>query len=129
MEMGYQRMIVWKKAMDVVVEAYDFVKHLPSDERFALSSQIRRAAVSIPANIAEGYCRAFGSQDWYRFVRIALGSAIELETHLMIVERTRLAPVDRINLMRCRLRDVIGLLYRIVQPSERKGPGANSPDP
>lgn len=72
--------------MDLVDEAYTLTKRFPEDERFGLTSQMRRAAVSIPSNIAEGYGRN-SRNDYRRFVAIANGSLRELETQLIIAGR------------------------------------------
>jgi four helix bundle protein len=69
---------------------------LPLDERFALTSQIRRAATSVPANIAEGFGR-WNSRDFARFLAIASGSLRELETHLVIVRRLGLVPGAKVD--------------------------------
>ena len=81
-----QDLIVWQRAMDLVTEVYRLVKHLPRNETYALSDQIRRSAASIPANIAEGYARS-AAKDYARFLVIARGSKYELETHLQICIR------------------------------------------
>ena len=89
MENGFQsvqRLKVWQKSMDLVETSYRLSARLPMDERFGLISQIRRAATSIPANIAEGFGR-WNARDFARFSAIASGSLRELETHLMIVQR------------------------------------------
>ena len=86
---GCQDLLVWQKSMDLVIESYELVKLLPLNEQFALSSQIRRAAVSIPANIAEGFGR-WHSNDFVHFLLIANGSLKELETHLLIGKRLNL---------------------------------------
>lgn len=83
---SYQDLIVWQKAMDLVVLTYRVTKQLPDDERFGLVSQSRRAAVSVPSNIAEGYGRN-RTGDYLRFLSIANGSLKELETDLLIAER------------------------------------------
>jgi four helix bundle protein len=72
--------------MDLVEISYKLSSRLPLDERFGLISQIRRAATSIPANIAEGFGR-WNARDFARFAAIASGSLRELETHLIIVQR------------------------------------------
>jgi len=82
----YKNLIVWKKSMDLVVEIYNLVKKLPKEETFALSSQMRRAVVSIPSNIAEGYSRNSEKQ-FAQFLSISKGSASELETQLLICMR------------------------------------------
>jgi four helix bundle protein len=89
MDNGFQsveRLKVWQKSMDLVETSYKLPARLPMDERFGLISQIRRAATSIPANIAEGFGR-WNARDFARFSAIASGSLRGLETHLMIVQR------------------------------------------
>ncbi len=76
----------WQKAMELVVESYRLTKLLPRSELFGLVSQIQRAAVSIPANIAEGHGREHLG-DYLRSLSIANGSLMELETHLLLIQR------------------------------------------
>jgi len=80
---NYQDLIVWQKAMDVAAEVYKVVKKLPKEETFVLSTQMRRAAVSIPSNIAEGQSRG-SKKEFIRFLSIAMGSKSELETQLLL---------------------------------------------
>ena len=80
---NYTELIVWQKAMSAVAMLYSLVKKLPKEELFALSDQMRRSAVSIPSNIAEGQQRGSGA-DFSRFIAIAQGSRAELETQLLI---------------------------------------------
>ena len=80
---GYKDLIVWQKAMSMAKEVYSLVKCLPSEERYALSDQIRRAAVSVPSNIAEGYARK-STKAYLSFLGIASGSCAELETQLIL---------------------------------------------
>ncbi|QQS17921.1 four helix bundle protein [Candidatus Saccharibacteria bacterium] len=75
---SFRDLVVWQKAIDFVDCAYDIVHALPVDERFVLSDQLRRSAISIPSNIAEGSKRGTRS-DFRNFTRIALGSAAEAE--------------------------------------------------
>ena len=80
---SYQDLAAWQNARELNYEIYQVTKEFPQDERFGLISQIRRAAVSIPSNIAEGYGR--GSRaDYIRFLRIARGSLFEVETQLIL---------------------------------------------
>ncbi|HVG31173.1 MAG TPA: four helix bundle protein [Pyrinomonadaceae bacterium] len=82
----HEHLDVWNKAMDLVVKVYRSTESFPKDERFGLTSQIRRAAVSVPANIAEGAARQSGKEFAY-FLSNAQGSASELETELLIAHR------------------------------------------
>jgi len=80
---SYQGLIVWQKAMDLTAIVYNLVKKLPKEELFALGSQMRRAVVSIPSNIAEGQDRNT-DKEFTQFMTIARGSKAELETQLLI---------------------------------------------
>jgi four helix bundle protein len=87
----YRDLTVWQKSMDLVVEIYRLSKRFPADEHWGLTSQIRRAAVSIPANIAEGNGRVYRA-DYVRFLSIARGSLREVETQLQIAVRLEYLP-------------------------------------
>ena len=78
---GFRDLKVWQKSMDLVTEIYALIKLLPNEERYVLSDQMRRAAISIPSNIAEGYGRN-ANKDFGRFLSIARGTKLELETQL-----------------------------------------------
>ena len=79
----FKDLIVWQKAMDLVVEVYNLVKKLPKEEQFALSDQMRRAVISIPSNIAEGRGR-YSIKEYNHFLSVAKGSNAELETQLLL---------------------------------------------
>jgi four helix bundle protein len=80
---SYKELIVWQKSVALVTKIYRATEAFPSTECFGLTSQMRRAAVSIPANIAEGYARKHRAE-YLQLLRIAFGSGAELETHLII---------------------------------------------
>lgn len=82
---SYRELIVWQRAMELIRETDEICAELPASERFELARQIRRAAGSIPANIAEGFAGRRPS-DLARYLTIARGSLLELETHLSIAE-------------------------------------------
>lgn len=82
---SYKDLIVWQKGILLVSEIYKLTEKFPKSEMFGLTSQIRRAAVSIPANIAEGYARKHRAE-YIQFIRIAFGSGAELETHILIAQ-------------------------------------------
>ena len=83
---GYRDLIVWQKSMDLVDEIYKITRLLSIEERFALSDQMRRSAVSIPSNIAEGYERK-SKKEYVQFLSIAKSSRAELETQIYICIR------------------------------------------
>jgi four helix bundle protein len=80
---NYKNLKVWQVSMDLAEELYKLSAELPNDERFGLVSQIKRSAVSIPSNIAEGTGRGT-EKDLARFLNIALGSSFELETQILL---------------------------------------------
>ena len=80
---GHKNLDVWQKAMSLVTSVYLLTKQFPKEELYSLTNQIRRAAVSIPSNIAEGRSRQ-SVRDFMRFVVMARGSIAELETQLLI---------------------------------------------
>jgi four helix bundle protein len=85
MGQSYRDLIVWQKAMVLVSEVYRITRVFPRDELYRLTSQLRRAAVSIPSNIAEGEAR-FSRKEFHHFLTQARGSLAELETQMLISE-------------------------------------------
>lgn len=83
---NYKDLIVWNKAINLVVDVYKIVDQLPRSENFALADQLRRAVVSVPSNIAEEQKRG-SRKEVVQFSRIALGSLAETETQLIIVDK------------------------------------------
>src|SRR2546426_3765214 len=86
MAQHYKDLIAWQKAMDLVVEIYATTEQFPSREKFSLTDQIRRAAVSVPSNIAEGQAH-YSHREFLHFLRHSRGSLAELETQILIAER------------------------------------------
>ncbi|HTL29666.1 MAG TPA: four helix bundle protein [Tepidisphaeraceae bacterium] len=86
MPQNYQDLVVWQKSMDLVEMIYQITRGFPKDELYGLVSQMRRAALSIPCNIAEGQGRG-GKVEFARFLRMAYGSLREIETQLLIAHR------------------------------------------
>jgi len=82
----HYKLEAWNKAVDLVIDIYRATDNFPKEERYGLTSQIRPAAISIPANIAEGAAR-FSSREFARFLSNAQGSASELDTELLIAHR------------------------------------------
>lgn len=92
---SYRDLRVWQRGMELAEGVYLLTKDFPADERFGLTSQARRAAASIPANIAEGHGRATGGA-YANFLRIAHGSLNELKTHLLLASRIGATTAERI---------------------------------
>lgn len=92
----FKKYTIWQDGIKFVKQIYLFSETLPADERFGLRSQITRAAVSIPSNIAEG-CGRNSDKEFKRFLEIALGSAFELETQLIIIKEINNKYEDDIN--------------------------------
>jgi four helix bundle protein len=93
---NYQELIVWQKAMDLVEDVYKSSKDSPREEIYGLTSQIRRAAVSIPSNIAEGQGRRT-TLGFLRHLSIAYGSLREVETQILIARRLRYVTQTRVD--------------------------------
>ena len=91
---SFRDLVVWQKAMNLVVEIYALTREFPRSEEYRLVGQMTRAAVSIPANLAEGHARQT-RRDYAHFVAIAKGSQAELETYLILVERLGFATPAR----------------------------------
>ena len=86
---SYRELIVWQKSIDLTVRTYEVTRRFPAEERYGLTSQMRRAAASVPANIAEGQARR-STGEFLQSLGIARGSLAELETFLTLSERLRL---------------------------------------
>ena len=82
---SYRDLVAWQLAMNLVTEIYCATKMFPIEERYGLSNQLRRAAVSVPSNIAEGQAR-FSAKEFHRFLATARGSLAEIETQLEIAK-------------------------------------------
>ncbi len=85
---SYRDLIAWQKGMQLVAAIDDVTEQFPSNEQFGLISQLRRAAVSVPSNVAEGRAH-YSNRDFVRFLRHARGSLAEIETQILIAEQRR----------------------------------------
>ena len=106
----YRDLKVWQEAMDLVVACYHLTEVFPKHELFGLTSQLQRAAVSIPANIAEGQNRQYDGE-FLKHLAIALGSLAELETHLQIAQRLGYLEEKVQNPLLERTRQISRMLY------------------
>jgi four helix bundle protein len=129
---SYRQLEVWAKAMDVAEGVYELVRHFPRQEEYRLTSQLVRAAVSVPANIAEGHARNT-RKDYAHFISMARGSAAELETLLLLAGRAKFASeqqvaglleeVERVSRMLNRLH------ARLKEPATQSNPQSPIPNP
>jgi four helix bundle protein len=85
---NFRNLIVWEKSMALVAEIYKITENFPNEEKFGLISQMRRAAISIPSNIAEG-CERETNKDFANFLIISKSSAAELETQILLAENLK----------------------------------------
>ena len=92
--MDYRDLVAWQKAMNLAELVYRETAEFPQEERYGLTSQMRRAAVSVPSNIAEGQGRRSTDEEFSRFLAIALGSICELETQLELSVRLQFMNKD-----------------------------------
>ncbi|MBE9200605.1 MULTISPECIES: four helix bundle protein [unclassified Nodularia (in: cyanobacteria)] len=90
---SYQDLKVWQEGMNLAEACYELTMTFPKEELYGMTSQIRRASTSIPANIAEGYGREY-RLEYIKFLRIAQGSLKELETHLLLSSRAKIGLTD-----------------------------------
>lgn len=115
---SYRDLRVWQQGIQIVKEVYRLVKKLPKEETYALSDQLRRAAVSIPANIAEGQAKQH-TRDYRRHLTIAKGSLAEVDTLFVIAGELGYIQQDEIARMESKLRDLRmplqGLINRLEQ--------------
>lgn len=90
---SYKDLFIWQKGIEIILIVYNLISEFPKDEVYSLSSQIKRCAVSIPSNIAEGYGRR-STQSYIQFIKIARGSLYELETQLIIADKLNFIKSD-----------------------------------
>lgn len=93
---NFKELKIWQKGFQIAINSFNITKSFPREERFALSSQINKAGVSIASNIAEGSSRN-SDKDYNRFIEISLGSAFELETQLLIARNIKYGDESLIN--------------------------------
>lgn len=109
MAMHYRATVVWNKAMAMVEEVYRLVPRLPREETYGIRSQLTRAAVSVPANVAEGWARE-SSREKLQFLAIAHGSLVEAETLVTLCERLGWFPEEETSAFRGLFNEVSRML-------------------
>jgi four helix bundle protein len=105
---------VWQKSIELVTDIYTLTKEFPKEELFGLTSQLRRAAVSIPSNIAEGSARNH-NKEFIQFLYIAQGSCAEIETQLIIAKNLNLISENTLKLLTERIADIRNMLVGLIK--------------
>lgn len=123
---NFRELEIWKRSMQLVKKTYEVTKDFPDYEKFGLKSQMQRAAVSIPSNIAEG-CSRNSQRDFKRFLEIAIGSAFELETQMILAadldyvkKEVNKKMVEEINSLQKQMNTFISYLKKI-SPKKKVG--------
>ena len=116
---NYKDLLIWQKGIKVAKECYLLTKDFPKEEVYGLTSQIRRSAVSISSNIAEGYGRR-STAEYIRFLNIAQGSINELETQLIIAKEVGYCPIERIASIINQLTEITKMLIALIKSLEKK---------
>jgi four helix bundle protein len=118
MKSSYRELLAWQKAMDLVDEVYRLTGTFPKSEVYLLSVQMRRAATSIPSNIAEGQGR-YSLKDFRHFLRDARGSALELETQCLIAQRQEYITARDIEDLELHIGEVVRLINGLIKYIDR----------
>lgn len=116
---SYHDLEVWKRSRLLVKSIYDLTKTFPKEEMFGLSSQMRRAAISIPSNIAEGYSR-HGIKDYIHFISISFGSTAEIETQLLLSQDIGYVDLATVDTIMAELKALQRMLHRLRQSLQSK---------
>ena len=116
---SYRDLKVWQKAMDLVVDCYNLTERFPRSETYGLVSQLQRAVVSVPANIAEGQGRSH-TREYLNHLSIAYGSLMEAETHLQIAARLRYIDDVSLDVLLRKSEEIGRMLNGLVQSLNRK---------
>ncbi|MDG4882606.1 four helix bundle protein [Mesorhizobium sp. WSM4884] len=111
---SYRELVVWQQAMDLATSTYEATKSWPKEELYGLTAQTRRAATSVPANLAEAYGRE-SRATYQQFLRIAQGSPKELETHLLIAQRIGIVASETVESLMTRTESVGKLLRLLIR--------------
>lgn len=116
---SYKELIVWQKSIELVKEIYILTNKFPKSELYGISNQMRRAAISIPSNIAEGYGRS-SVKEYKQFFSIAFGSGLELETQIIISKKLQLTANAEFSRSESLLEEVLRMLNKMLSNIRNK---------
>lgn len=115
----FKELKVWQKAIDLVTNTYKTTQKFPKEEIYGLTSQIRRSAISIPSNIAEG-CGRKTDKDFSNFLGISLGSSFEFETQLIICRNLEFINVEDFNNLESEIQHIQNMIIKLIKSLEDK---------
>ncbi len=114
----HKRLVVWQKSVDLVIHVYEAARRFPTAERFGLTSQMQRAALSVPSNIAEGAARK-SRREYVQFLYVARASASELDTQLEIAKRLKYLSTEGYERLQTELDSVAKMLNALISALSR----------
>ena len=115
----YKDLLIWQKAVDLVTDVYRNIKKFPSDERFVLGEQIRRSAISVPSNIAEGQARKH-TAEFRQFLYISLGSLAELDTQIIISEKLEYLNEEDASLFSKNITELRKMIFGVIRKLDNR---------
>jgi four helix bundle protein len=118
---NFRELKIWQKGMDIAVELYSFAALLPAEEKYGLRSQLQRAAISIPSNIAEG-CSRESETDFKKFLEYSLGSAFEIETQLIAIDRLHLVEYHAIKSLMNSINEEQKMINGFIESIKKRNP-------
>ena len=110
---SYKELEIWQKSIDLSLKTYQITSGFPPDEKYGLTSQLRRSAVSIPSNIAEGWGRN-SKKEFIHFLNIAKASCMELETQLIISSKLNIVKPEQLEDMNHQLESIIMMINKLI---------------
>lgn len=116
---SYKNLIVWQKAIELVTEVYLISKTFPGDEKFGIVSQLNRAVVSVPTNIAEGWGRE-SSKNYLQFLRISRGSLMEVETLMLISKNLNYVNEENFKIISDKIEETGKILQGLIKSMQQK---------
>lgn len=116
---SYKDLLVWQKSFELAIQLYEKSKTFPKEELYGITSQLRRAAFSIPSNIAEGYCRK-SSGSYIQFLEIAFASGAELETWLLATEKLHMLNSGEYQIFSVQLNEIMAMLNSLIGKLEKR---------
>ncbi len=116
---SYKDLLIWQKAVDLVTDVYRNIKKFPSDERFVLGEQIRRSAISVPSNIAEGQARKH-TAEFRQFLYISLGSLAELDTQVIISEKLGYLNEEVVSLFGKKITELRKMIFGVIRKLDNR---------